>query len=81
VPGVTTTRANAMVVGCMGVNSSATTLTISSPGGMTEAWDLGGKRHELADGLQGVAGPTGDKTWTFSAGREWAGWLVALRPR
>jgi PKD repeat protein len=81
VPGVTTTTANAMVVGCMGVNSSATTLTISSPVGMTEAWDVGGKRHELADGLQSLGGPTGDKTWTFSAGREWAGWLVALRPR
>jgi len=47
---------------------------------MTEAWDIGGKRHELADHAQAPAGPSGSKTWTFSSAREWAGWLVALRP-
>ncbi len=61
-------------------NSSSTTLAITSPGGMSQAWDVGGKRHELADRIQATAGPSGDKTWTFSAGREWAGWLAALRP-
>jgi acid phosphatase len=78
-PGVSTATANAMVVGCVGVNSSSLTLIISSPVGMTEAWDIGGKRHELADGAQAVAGPTGARTWTFSSARDWAGWLVALR--
>ncbi|MCW2576975.1 MAG: hypothetical protein JWR28_1124 [Modestobacter sp.] len=81
VPGVTTTTANAMLVGCMGVNSSASTSTITPPADMTQAWDLGGKRHEYADGLRSAAGATGDRTWTFNASRAWAGWLVALRPR
>jgi myo-inositol-hexaphosphate 3-phosphohydrolase len=80
VPGVTTMSANAMLVGCMAVNSSKTNLAISSPGGLAEAWDIGGKRHELADGLQTLAGPSGDKTWTFNASRAWAGWLAALKP-
>jgi myo-inositol-hexaphosphate 3-phosphohydrolase len=80
-PGVTTATANAMLVGCMAVNSSSLAVTIASPSGMTEAWDIGGKRHELADGVQRTVGATGPKTWLFSAGREWAGWLTALRPR
>ena len=78
-PGVTTVTDGAMLVGCMAVNSSSTAITIGSPPGLVEAWDLGGKRHELADGAQDLAGPSGPKTWTFSSGREWAGWLVALR--
>jgi hypothetical protein len=76
---VTTTTANAMLVGCMSVNSSS--VTLSSPAGMTEVVETGDRRFELADGLQPTAGPSGTKTWTFSAAREWAGWLVALRPR
>jgi Bacterial Ig-like domain len=80
VPGVTTATAGAMLVGCMAMNSSSTTNTITSPAGMTEAWDIGGKRHELADGVQATAGASGAKSWTFSAAREWAGWLAALRP-
>ena len=80
VPGVTTTTPGAMLVGCMGINSSSTTNTIDSPTGMAQAWDIGGRRHELADGPQATAGPSGDKAWTLSAAREWAGWLVALRP-
>ena len=79
VPGVTTVTDRAMLVGCIGINSSNATITIGSPAGLVEAWDLGGKRHELADGAQAVAGPSGPKTWAFSSGREWAGWLVALR--
>jgi hypothetical protein len=81
IPGVTTTVAGAMLVGCAGINSSATSTLIASPAGMSEAWDVGGKRHELADGVQAAAGPSGPKTWTLSASRAWAGWLVALRPR
>lgn len=81
VPGVTTTSANDMVVGCMGINSGATTITITGPTGMSEAWDLAGKRNELDDAVQAAPGPSGDKTWTFSSGREWAGWLAALSPQ
>jgi hypothetical protein len=80
VPGVTTSAPNAMLVGCVGINGSSTSTLITSPAGMTQAWDLGGKRHELADGIAATAGPTGPRTWTFSASRAWAGWLVALRP-
>jgi len=76
---VTTTTANAMLVGCMGVNSSSATL--ASPAGMTEVVETGARRFELADGLQPAAGASGTKTWTFSSAREWAGWLVPLRPR
>jgi hypothetical protein len=76
---VTTTTANAMLVGCMSVNSSS--VTLSSPSGMSQVAELGDRRFELADGLQPTAGPSGVKTWTFSAAREWAGWVVALRPQ
>ena len=80
VPGVTTTTAGDMVVGCMGVNSGSLSVTITPPSGTSEAWSIGGKRNELADDVQPGAGPSGDRTWTFSASREWAGWLTALRP-
>jgi hypothetical protein len=70
-----------MLVGCMAANSSSSTLAITTPGGMSEAWDLAGKRQELADGAQPIAGPGGNKAWTLSAAREWAGWLAALRPQ
>jgi hypothetical protein len=80
VPGVTTSTSGAMLVGCMGINSGSTSISITGPAGLNRAWDLDGKRHWYGDGLLGAAGPTGSRTWTFSSGREWAGWLVALRP-
>ena len=80
-PGLTTLTTGAMLVGCVGVNSSSTTLLITSPTGMTQAWDIGGKRHELADQVQAIVGATGARTWTFSSARDWAGWMVALRAR
>ena len=80
IAGVTTTTPTTMIVGCMGVNSSTPAVEVASPQGMAGAWDLGGKRHGLADGLQAAPGPSGDKTWTFRLRREWAGWLAALRP-
>jgi hypothetical protein len=79
VPGVTTAAAGSMLVGCMAINSSATSVTITSPPGMSEAWDVGGKRQELADQTLTIAGPSGSRTWVFNASRAWAGWLVALR--
>jgi myo-inositol-hexaphosphate 3-phosphohydrolase len=79
VPGVTTTTPSAMLVGCMSVNSTSVTLT--SPTGMSQAAETGARRFEIADGNQATAGGSGTKTWTFSAARDWAGWLVALRPK
>ena len=67
-----------MLVGCMSVNS--TSVMLSSPAGTSQAAELGDRRFELADGPQSAAGATGARTWTFSAARDWAGWLVALRP-
>jgi myo-inositol-hexaphosphate 3-phosphohydrolase len=79
VPAVTSTTANAMLIGCMSVNSSSATLT--PPAGMTQAVESGARRFEVADGIQAIAGSSGAKTWTFSGAREWAGWLVALRAK
>jgi PKD repeat protein len=79
IPAVTSTTSNAMLVGCMSVNSGSVTLT--SPNGMSQVVETGARRFEVADGIQAIAGPSGAKTWQFSAAREWAGWLVALRPK
>jgi PKD repeat protein len=80
VPDVTTTVANAMLVGCAAANSSSMSLTIGSPPGMTDAWDITGKRQQLADGTQATAGSSGNKTWTLNSSRASAGFLAALRP-
>ena len=80
VPGITTSAANAMLVGCMSIDSSSASVTITPPTGMAQAWNLAGKRHAVADAAQPVVGPSGAKTWTFSGAREWAGWMIALRP-
>jgi PKD repeat protein len=80
VPGLTTSVANDMLVGCMSIDSSSTSVTITPPTGLAGLWNLAGKRQEAADGYQSAAGPSGSKTWTFSGSREWAGWLIALRP-
>ena len=81
VSGATTATANAMLVGCMAINSSSLGVAIQSPRGMMEAWDVGGKRHELADELVSTPGSVGARAWSLSAARAWAGWLVPLRPR
>jgi PKD repeat protein len=80
VPSVTTADPNAMLVGCVGINSSAVTVTITAPAGMSKAWDIGGKRNQLDDQLQATAGPSGAKTWTLSSRRAYGAWLTALRP-
>ena len=80
-PSVTTSVANARLIGCIAVNSGNASLLITSPAGMSQAWDIAGKRQELADQAIAAAGPSGTRTWSFSSSREWAGWLVALRPR
>jgi len=80
VPGVTTVSPGAMLVGAVALNSSNITVLITGPSGMTERWDLGGKRQEYDDAVQQPTGNSGAKTWTFSSAREGAGWLAALRP-
>ena len=80
IPAITTTTSNALITGCMGINSGSTTIDIAPPSGMGEVWDIGGKRQEYADAIQAAAGSTGAKTWTFTSSREWAGWVLALRP-
>ncbi|MBA2465533.1 MAG: PKD domain-containing protein [Nocardioidaceae bacterium] len=81
VGGVTTATDNAMLVGCIGLNSGSASITITGPTRMSQAWDIAGKRQELDDAVQPTAGTTGSRTWQFSSGREWAGWLAALRSR
>jgi hypothetical protein len=80
VPGVTTVTPGALLIGAIAINASPTTVTISGPAGMSERWDLGGKRQEYDDQVQPVAGSSGPRTWTFSSPREAAAWLAALRP-
>ena len=80
VPAVTTTAPGAMLIGGVALNSSNAAVLITAPAGMTERWDLAGKRGEYDDGVQGSAGSSGAKTWTFSTARDTTGWLAALRP-
>ena len=80
VPAVTTVSSGALLVGGAAINSSSASVVITAPGGMTEKWDLGGKRQEYDDAPQASPGSSGDKTWAFSAPREAAAWLAALRP-
>jgi hypothetical protein len=68
-----------MLVGAAAINSNEM-ITITSPTGMTQRWDLCGKRQDYADVFQATAGSSGDKTWTFSSPREAARWLAAQRP-
>ncbi len=80
IPGVTTSVANAMLVGCMSIDSSVMSVTISPPAGFTERWNLAGKRQEYADLVRAGTGPSGPQTWTLGGSRDWAGWLAALAP-
>ncbi|MEX5718236.1 PKD domain-containing protein [Geodermatophilus maliterrae] len=79
VPGVTTTTAGALLVGGIGLDSSATAVT--PPTGMTEAWESSGAQvAELAHRSLPQAGATGSATWTLGKGTSSGGWLRALRP-
>jgi PKD repeat protein len=79
VPGVTTTTAGALLVGGIGLDSSATAVT--PPAGMTEAWESSGAQvAELAHRTVPQAGATGSATWTLGKGTASGGWLRALRP-
>ncbi|TFV69936.1 PKD domain-containing protein [Blastococcus sp. CT_GayMR19] len=79
VPGVTTTRTGAMLVGGVGMNSSAATVT--PPASWTETWEgTTAQVSESARQARPTAGATGNATWNFSTGVISAGWLRALRP-
>jgi hypothetical protein len=80
VPGLRTESDGAMLVGCMGVNSASSSLSITQPAGMSQAWFTGGSNHQFADETVARAGLTGDRTWRFASKTKWAGWLAALRP-
>ena len=80
VPGVTTTRSGAMLIGAAAINSSVATVAITGPAGMAERWDLEGKRQEYDDAVQASAGGSGNKIWMFASARAAVAWLAALRP-
>jgi len=80
VSGVTTSSAGGMVIGGIGADGSSPTTT--QPNGWTEAWESTGQQiAEQAYQARTSAGATGSQTWTISAGRALAGWLVALRAK
>jgi PKD repeat protein len=79
VPGVTTATSGAMLVGGVGLDSSATGIT--QPSGWTEGGEgTGAQVAELASQARPSAGATGTATWTLSNAAASAGWLRALRP-
>jgi hypothetical protein len=79
VPGVTTVTPGALVVGGVGMDSSATAVT--QPTSWTEAFESSGAQvSEVADQGRPTAGDTGTQTWTFAKAVASAGWMRALRP-
>jgi hypothetical protein len=77
--GVTTVTNNAMVIAAMGVNSGSTIITEASTV-VVERWEAAGKHCEHDSDIFVTAGATGTIDYTFSASREWAGWVAALLP-
>ena len=53
---------NAMLAGCIAINSSSTSITMTAPTGIGKGLDIGEKRHALTDGLQATVGSSGTKT-------------------
>jgi PKD repeat protein len=79
-PSVTTTKANAVLIGGVGLDSG-TPFLVSPPSGWVEEWEAAaGQIAEQADKLQATAGASGTATWTLSSGRAIGGWRSALRP-
>jgi RHS repeat-associated protein len=81
-PSVTTTVANAMVVGFFGLDNDA---TFTPPSGMTERWDLdvqgtNDEASEAADVVKATAGATGTKVATATVSDTSIGQLIALKP-
>ncbi len=79
VPSVTTATAGAMLVGGVGLDSSATAVGEST--GWTEDFEASGAQvAEMAHRSAPTAGASGTVTWSMSKSTAWVGWLRALRP-
>jgi hypothetical protein len=77
--GVTTTTAGAMLVGGVGLDSSAAGL--APPADWTKLTESSGAQAAaLAHRSIAVAGPTGQATWGLPKKTASAGWLLALHP-
>ncbi len=81
-PSVTTTVANAMIVGIFGLDNDA---SFTPPAGMTERWDVdvqgvNDEGSEGADVVKATAGATGAKVATATVSDTSIGQLVALKP-
>jgi hypothetical protein len=79
VPGVVTATAGAVLVGGLGMDSSAA--GVNPPAGWTETAESSGAQSvALAHSAATAVGPTGNATWTLPKATASAGWLRALRP-
>ena len=79
VPGVTTSRAGALLVGGVGIDSGS--VSVTPPSGWTEELESTGQQvTETAHALRSTAGATGTSTWALSRSMKAAGWVSALRP-
>jgi PKD repeat protein len=79
VPGVGTGTAGSVLVGGVGLDSSAAGVT--APTGWTESAEAGGAQTaELAYRAMPTAGASGSATWTLPKATAAAGWITALRP-
>ncbi len=79
-PSVVSSSDGAMIVGAFGIDADS---AISPPTGMTERGEIVAAtriRTEVADGVLGSAGATGDKIATAAAAAANVGQLIALRP-
>ncbi len=79
-PGLTTSTAGDMIVGGLGADGTAISVS-SAPAGFAEGWQMStGQLTEQASKLQPTAGATGSLTWSLSGARSLAVWVAALRP-
>jgi hypothetical protein len=79
VPGVGTGTAGSLLIGGLGLDSSAAGVT--APAGWTESAEAGGAQTaELAYRAMPAAGASGSATWTLPKATAAAGWITALRP-
>jgi PKD repeat protein len=79
VPGVTTMSDGAAIIGGVGLDNMS--VAVTQPSGWSEAWESSGAQvSELARCPGGIAGPSGDVTWTLSKVAASAGWIRALKP-
>jgi PKD repeat protein len=79
VPGVVTATAGAVLVGGLGMDSSAA--GVNPPAGWTETAESSGFQSvSLAHAPATSVGASGDATWTLPKATASGGWLRALRP-